>query len=171
MKECYIWLFWGVSNSTLRRAWCMVILWKNLQMPLPTMISSKNVLATKAHILLNQAHMFIIFCCCVVEILPRLPVYHQDESINLYLYQSGLPEMSEFTVCFWLYRESNSLPSDMFVVSIAVEGLWQWEIFIWTRWALEQSLVFIKCFRAWSKSELFAHVNFIAFCRFAYASA
>ena len=49
----------------------------------------------------------------------NLSVYTQEDTVEKYLYQSDLPEMSEFTTCFWLKIDSNEIPQDQYILSLA----------------------------------------------------
>ena len=52
----------------------------------------------------------------------RLPVFHQERTINKYLYQSSLPQMKEFTTCFQLKTAQENGISDDYIVSVATPG-------------------------------------------------
>lgn len=54
----------------------------------------------------------------------EMEVYNQERTIAKYLYQSGLPAMSELTTCFWanLGEDDDNRRSD-YIVSIARQGL------------------------------------------------
>ena len=52
----------------------------------------------------------------------NLSVYTQEDTVEKYLYQSGLPEMTEFTICFWLKPDSDEVPQDQFILSLATKG-------------------------------------------------
>ena len=54
--------------------------------------------------------------------LKRMPVYHQEQTIDKYLYQENIVEMSQFTLCFWIKRSSFNLPIDNYIVGIAYSG-------------------------------------------------
>ena len=43
----------------------------------------------------------VIFCMWLLQ------VYHQERTISKYLYQDGLPEMSEMSLCFWMKLEAD----------------------------------------------------------------
>ena len=56
---------------------------------------------------------------CMYIFVVILPVYNQELTTTKYLYQSGLPAMSEMSVCFWLNMEDGDDRIDDFLVSIA----------------------------------------------------
>ena len=60
----------------------------------------------------------------VVIDFQRLPVYHQKLTTESYLYQDDIAELSEFTLCFWIKRNSFNLPNADYMVSIAYSGLY-----------------------------------------------
>ena len=51
-------------------------------------------------------------------------MYNQERTIRKYLYQSGLPAMSEMSICFWanLGEDEDRWHHD-YIVSIARQGL------------------------------------------------
>ena len=50
-------------------------------------------------------------------------VYNQERSTSKYLYQSGLPAMSEMTICFWAnFGQDDDNRRDDYIVSIARQG-------------------------------------------------
>ena len=49
-------------------------------------------------------------------------MYQQEKTIDKYLYQTGLPELSEFTVHFWLNIAEKNLPYGDTLVSIESPG-------------------------------------------------
>ena len=51
-----------------------------------------------------------------------MPVHHQAESTDSYLYQENLPAMSELTACFQLKRTNPGLPQDEYFISIALSS-------------------------------------------------
>ena len=53
-----------------------------------------------------------------------LQVYHQEKTTNHYLYQHGLPAMSEMSLCFWMKLEADDddQREDNWLVSIALQG-------------------------------------------------
>ena len=53
-----------------------------------------------------------------------LQVYHQERTVSKFLYQSGLPAMSQMSLCFWakLTADDDNRREDWFV-SIARPGL------------------------------------------------
>ena len=54
----------------------------------------------------------------------EVEVYHQERTVDKYLYQSGLPAMSEMTICFWAnLGQDDDNRTDDWLVSIAREGL------------------------------------------------
>ena len=57
----------------------------------------------------------------------NVEVYNQERTISKYLYQSGLPAMSEMSICFWanLGQDDDGRENDYIVsiVSIARQGL------------------------------------------------
>ena len=72
---------------------------------------------------LNYFSSTLIYYLLVIWCIARtLPVYVQKDSTDAYLYQDNLPELSEFTICFWLNRDKNSAPVDDYLVSLAVSG-------------------------------------------------
>ena len=54
----------------------------------------------------------------------NVEVYNQERTISKYLYQSGLPAMSEMSICFWanLGQDEDRWQDDD-IVSIARQGL------------------------------------------------
>ena len=52
----------------------------------------------------------------------NLSVYTQEATVDKYLYQSDLPEMSEFTICFWLKMDSDEIPQNKYILSISTSG-------------------------------------------------
>ena len=54
----------------------------------------------------------------------KVEVYHQERTTKKYLYQSGLPAMSQMSICFWanLGKDDDNRDDD-FLLSIANKGL------------------------------------------------
>ena len=50
-------------------------------------------------------------------------MYQQQNTTENYLYQSHLPELKEFTICFWIKLDSLGEQKPT-IVSIATEGEW-----------------------------------------------
>ena len=54
-----------------------------------------------------------------------LQVYHQERTIAKYLYQDGLPAMTELSLCFWMkLEEDDDDRDDDWLVSIARSGVY-----------------------------------------------
>ena len=52
-----------------------------------------------------------------------LEVYHQERNITKYLYQDGLPALTEMSLCFWMKLEvDDDNRTDDWLLSIALPG-------------------------------------------------
>lgn len=51
-----------------------------------------------------------------------LPVYHQERTVTNYLRQTGLPQMTAFTTCFWFQLNKASSKIDDYLFSVAIPG-------------------------------------------------
>ena len=89
-------------------------------------------------------------------VVPQAPAYIVPASVNDYLYQENLPELTELTICFWFKGQPDVDKGKDCLVSIATTGNFSFVIF-YQRCYL--TLAFCK---ASSLSNKIIHLNFRA---------
>ena len=63
-------------------------------------------------------------------VAPQAPAYVVPASVNDYLYQENLPELTELTICFWFKGQPDEDAAKDCLVSIATTGNFSFVIFI-----------------------------------------